>query len=440
MSDELQQSGQIRGGPLNINTASIEALIAVNGLGPSLAQRVVTFREEHGPFRSVDELVQVSGIGPRLLERLRDQITVEPLQELTRGGGDEEELPAGVTRERPDAVVPWIERLPPAAEPSVEPAHEWGPKAEDLPPPGETEEIEREPAEVPAEAVPAAEAAPFEEGPVAIAEATLTVADVGEEVSGEPEQPAEALAVEQEEMEGEAMVAETKGVEAAAPEQAQPAAQRAREERAQEAPPVGARVEFVERRPSVWRGILLVLLGGIAGVLLTLLVAVIWSGTVNFAPRAEVDALSRNLNTVYNNQELAWQRIDQLVTRANDLEREVSRLQTLRDRVGQLEGDLQTARADVAAARSDLQALQRNVADLEENLTRSVNQLDERVQATEGDIAELHSTLQDVQQSLDNVETRLERFGTFFSALRDLLIDLQGLPEPTPTAQPTPQG
>jgi competence protein ComEA len=60
---------------LNLNTADTNALIALPGVGPALAGRIVAHREK-SPFTSVDDLLGVPGIGPALLERLRADVTV----------------------------------------------------------------------------------------------------------------------------------------------------------------------------------------------------------------------------------------------------------------------------------------------------------------------------------------------------------------------------
>jgi len=63
------------GEKININTATIEQLSEIRGIGPAIAQRIVEYRQENGRFSSVDEIVNVRGIGPKTLESIRDAIT-----------------------------------------------------------------------------------------------------------------------------------------------------------------------------------------------------------------------------------------------------------------------------------------------------------------------------------------------------------------------------
>lgn len=58
--------------PLSLNAATAAQLEALPGVGPTLAQRIIRFREEHGGFTSVDQLLKVSGFGARRLRDLRD--------------------------------------------------------------------------------------------------------------------------------------------------------------------------------------------------------------------------------------------------------------------------------------------------------------------------------------------------------------------------------
>ncbi len=59
---------------INLNTASVEELQELDGIGPSLSQRIVDYREEHGRFSSVEELKEVSGIGDVRFEALKDDV------------------------------------------------------------------------------------------------------------------------------------------------------------------------------------------------------------------------------------------------------------------------------------------------------------------------------------------------------------------------------
>ena len=63
--------------PVNINTAGTEELMALPGIGPVLAARIVEHREENGPFTCPEELMAVRGIGESLFDALRDKITTE---------------------------------------------------------------------------------------------------------------------------------------------------------------------------------------------------------------------------------------------------------------------------------------------------------------------------------------------------------------------------
>lgn len=62
--------------PIDINTATAEELQELMGIGPVLAQAIVDYRAEHGPFDSIDELLEVSGIGEAKLDNIRDDVTL----------------------------------------------------------------------------------------------------------------------------------------------------------------------------------------------------------------------------------------------------------------------------------------------------------------------------------------------------------------------------
>jgi len=62
--------------PVDLNTATLEQLDALPGVGPTTAQAILDYRRTNGRFRSVDELLEVRGIGPSRLEALRKRVRV----------------------------------------------------------------------------------------------------------------------------------------------------------------------------------------------------------------------------------------------------------------------------------------------------------------------------------------------------------------------------
>lgn len=59
---------------INVNTADASQLEELPGIGPALAERIITHRESHGEFGSLEELAAVSGIGPAVLENIADLV------------------------------------------------------------------------------------------------------------------------------------------------------------------------------------------------------------------------------------------------------------------------------------------------------------------------------------------------------------------------------
>lgn len=64
------------GGLVNLNTATLEQLDSLPGVGPAIAQRIIDYRDSVGSFASIDEITQVSGIGPATFEKIKALITV----------------------------------------------------------------------------------------------------------------------------------------------------------------------------------------------------------------------------------------------------------------------------------------------------------------------------------------------------------------------------
>lgn len=61
---------------VNINTATVEELLTLSGIGESKAKAIIEYRTEHGDFRRVEDIMEVSGIGESLYEKIKEYITV----------------------------------------------------------------------------------------------------------------------------------------------------------------------------------------------------------------------------------------------------------------------------------------------------------------------------------------------------------------------------
>jgi len=61
---------------ISINTATAAELTTLPRIGPALAQRIVDYRNAHGPFRAIEDVMQVSGIGPAIFQQIKDSITI----------------------------------------------------------------------------------------------------------------------------------------------------------------------------------------------------------------------------------------------------------------------------------------------------------------------------------------------------------------------------
>ncbi len=82
--------------PVDLNTATVEQLEQLPGIGPATAQAIVRFREKSGPFQRVDDLLAVRRISKSRLEKLRPYVTVG-----TPGRKPAAERPPSTRAERP---------------------------------------------------------------------------------------------------------------------------------------------------------------------------------------------------------------------------------------------------------------------------------------------------------------------------------------------------
>ena len=65
------------GEKINLNTATLEELTELKGIGQAYAQRIIDYRQNYGPFEKIEDLMKVKGIGQKTFDANKDIITVE---------------------------------------------------------------------------------------------------------------------------------------------------------------------------------------------------------------------------------------------------------------------------------------------------------------------------------------------------------------------------
>lgn len=77
---EANNSGQVFNNEtmkLNVNTASEDELISLNGIGEKIAKEIIVYRNINGDFKTIDELIDINGIGKKTLEEIKKYLTAE---------------------------------------------------------------------------------------------------------------------------------------------------------------------------------------------------------------------------------------------------------------------------------------------------------------------------------------------------------------------------
>jgi competence protein ComEA len=62
---------------ININTAGVKELMSLSGIGHKVAERIVEYRDAHGPFKKPEDLKKVEGVGPGVLDRNRERVVTK---------------------------------------------------------------------------------------------------------------------------------------------------------------------------------------------------------------------------------------------------------------------------------------------------------------------------------------------------------------------------
>ena len=63
-------------GPVAVNSATLEDLESLPGVGPVTAQKIIDYRTQNGAFATPDDLLNVKGIGPKKLEKMRPLVAI----------------------------------------------------------------------------------------------------------------------------------------------------------------------------------------------------------------------------------------------------------------------------------------------------------------------------------------------------------------------------
>jgi competence protein ComEA len=62
---------------IDLNSASVDDLMTLKGIGAKYAQRIVEYRESNGPFTQIDDIMNIKGIGAKTFESIKDMIMIK---------------------------------------------------------------------------------------------------------------------------------------------------------------------------------------------------------------------------------------------------------------------------------------------------------------------------------------------------------------------------
>ena len=75
-TDDTSSSSVVISGKVSLNTATLDELMTLPGIGESKAQAIIEYREEVGAFQNIEELKEVSGIGDAIFDQIKENITI----------------------------------------------------------------------------------------------------------------------------------------------------------------------------------------------------------------------------------------------------------------------------------------------------------------------------------------------------------------------------
>jgi competence ComEA-like helix-hairpin-helix protein len=184
---------------------------------------------------------------------------------------------------------------------------------------------------------------------------------------------------------------------------------------------------------GVWwelaKGLLIVVLSALLGVVISLGVIYFYNGTLDFSKHRDTVALKAQAEKLQRASASLGLDLEATVVRVEDLEEKVEGLEELKKDVDSLKTDVEDLSKDVKSLKTDVS-----------DLNRDVEMLKTDVRSFQKDVEILRTDVSELQEDVELVRQEVARFNNFLDALRDLLIETQGVPvpAPTPTSTPTP--
>ena len=419
---------------INLNTATVQELMQLPGVGPVLARRVVAYRQAVHPYRGAGEITAVSGIGDRSYKAVAHRLTVAPSTE-DQGGTDggsasQTEESDSVSQSPPTREGAHPEGEAETDEKAVLEASQ--PEAEAIPP-GESlaeedlplekeawEERAEEEASDQREAQADAEPTRQEEPEPDQSESEIQAVPPGESVSEEElpleketwEEPTGQTSSDKDESAEEAGPG---GERASAEEPVAPHAGGEAAERGSSAelalPPSTASAGEVPASRSRWRRLSWLwtaLLGGLIGMVFTLIVFAGINGSLDVSHSPAVLGIESDVGGLAEDVEALSADLDGLHRRLETLEGLAARMDAVESELGGLRGE--------------------------------TSALLEQTDALEREVAAASEELQLVSEDVVALQDRAERTQSFFTGLQELLNDVFSGAEGMPTPTSTPEG